>query len=82
MSNNRRILGDAANGATTVILPDHAAKLARARRELRLLDEGLRLWTSAEYLDRVIAALEALRGEKTTELPSAVPPESDAQQED
>jgi len=81
MSSNRRILGDAANGATTVILPDHAAKLARARRELRLLDEGLRLWSSAEYLDRVIAALEALRGEKTTEPPSAVPPESDAQQE-
>ena len=75
MSNPRRILADAANGATTVVLPDHAAKLARARRELRLLDEGLRLWTSAEYLDRLISTLEALRGEKTTEPPSAVPPE-------
>ena len=75
MSNNRRILGDAANGATTVVLPDHAAKLARARRELRLINEGLRLWTSAEYLDRLISTLESLRGEKTTEPPSAVPPE-------
>lgn len=79
---DEQILGAAINGVTTVILPDHSAKLARARRELRALEESLRLWSSAEYLDRVIAALEALRGEKTTELPSAVPPESDAQQED
>lgn len=74
---SERLLGDAANGVTTVILPDHSAKLARARRELRLLEEGLRLWNSAEYLDRVIAALEGLkrREEQTTEPPPPSPPE-------
>jgi hypothetical protein len=71
------LFGDQANGVTTVILPDHSAKLARARRELRLLEESLRLWSSAEYLDRVIAALDNLkrRDEKTTEPPPPPPPE-------
>jgi hypothetical protein len=71
------LFGDAVNGVTTVILPDHSAKLARARRELRLLEESLRLWSSAEYLDRVIAALDNLkrRDEKTTEPPPPPPPE-------
>jgi len=71
------LFGDAVNGVTTVILPDHSAKLARARRELRLLEESLRLWSSAEYLDRVIAALDDLkrRDEKTTEPPPPPPPE-------
>jgi hypothetical protein len=71
------LFGDQANGVTTVILPDHSAKLARARRELRLLEEGLRLWSSAEYIDRVIAALEGLkrREEQTTEPPPPSPPE-------
>ena len=71
------LFGDAVNGVTTVILPDHSAKLARARRELRLLEEGLRLWSSPEYLDRVIAALDDLkrRDEQTTEPPPPPPPE-------
>ena len=71
------LFGDAVNGVTTVILPDHSAKLARARRELRLLEESLRLWSSAEYLDRVIAALDDLkrRDERTTEPPPPPPPE-------
>jgi hypothetical protein len=71
------LFGDQVNGVTTVILPDHSAKLARARRELRLLEESLRLWSSAEYLDRVIAALEGLkrREEQTTEPPPPSPPE-------
>ena len=71
------LFGDQLNGVTTVILPDHSAKLARARRELRLLEESLRLWSSAEYLDRVIAALDDLkrRDEQTTEPPSPPPPE-------
>lgn len=71
------LFGDQLNGVTTVILPDHSAKLARARRELRLLEESLRLWSSAEYLDRVIAALDDLkrRDEKTTEPPPPPPPE-------
>ena len=71
------LFGDAVNGVTTVILPDHSAKLARARRELRLLEESLRLWSSAEYLDRVIAALDDLkrRDEQTTEPPPPTPPE-------
>ena len=71
------LFGDQANGVTTVILPDHSAKLARARIELRLLEESLRLWSSAEYLDRVIAALDDLkrRDEQTTEPPPPSPPE-------
>jgi hypothetical protein len=71
------LFGDAVNGVTTVILPDHSAKLARARRELRLLEESLRLWSSSEYLDRVIAALDDLkrRDEQTTEPPPPPPPE-------
>ena len=71
------LFSDQANGVTTVILPDHSAKLARARRELRLLEESLRLWSSAEYLDRVIAALDDLkrRDEQTTEPPPPPPPE-------
>ena len=71
------LFGDQVNGVTTVILPDHSAKLARARRELRLLEESLRLWSSAEYLDRVIAALDDLkrRDEQTTEPPPPPPPE-------
>ena len=74
---SERLLGDAVNGVTTVILPDHSAKLARARRELRLLEESLRLWLSPEYLDRVISALDDLkrRDEKTTEPPPPPPPE-------
>jgi hypothetical protein len=81
---DEQILGAAINGITTVILPDHSAKLARARRELRALEESLRLWSSAEYLDRVIAALEDLkrRDEQTTEPPSPPPPEYDAPAED
>jgi len=73
---DEQILGAAANGVTTIILPDHSAKLARARRELRALEESLRLWSSAEYLDRVIAALEDLkrREERTTEPPPPPPP--------
>ena len=71
------LFGDQANGVTTVILPDHSAKLARARRELRLLEESLRLWNSPEYLDRVIAALDDLkrREERTTEPPPPPPEE-------
>jgi len=74
---SERLLGDAVNGVTTVILPDHSAKLARVRRELRLLEESLRLWSSPEYLDRVIAALDDLkrRDEQTTEPPPPPPPE-------
>jgi hypothetical protein len=81
---DEQILGAAINGVTTVILPDHSAKLARARRELRALEESLRLWSSAEYLDRVIAALEDLkrREERTTEPPPPPPPEYDAPAED
>ena len=81
---DERILGAAVNGVTTIILPDHSAKLARARRELRALEESLRLWSSAEYLDRVIAALEDLkrRDEQTTEPPSPPPPEYDAPPDD
>jgi hypothetical protein len=81
---DEQILGAAINGVTTVILPDHSAKLARARRELRALEESLRLWSSAEYLDRVIAALEDLkrREERTTEPPSPPPPEYDSPPED
>ena len=71
------LFSDQANGVTTVILPDHSAKLARARRELRLLEESLRLWSSPEYLDRVIAALDDLkrREERTTEPPPPPPEE-------
>ena len=71
------LFSDQANGVTTVILPDHSAKLARARRELRLLEESLRLWSSSEYLDRVISALDDLkrREERTTEPPPPPPPE-------
>lgn len=81
---DEQIFGAAINGVTTVILPDHSAKLARARRELRALEESLRLWSSAEYLDRVIAALDDLkrREERTTEPPSPPPPEYDAPPED
>jgi len=81
---DERIFGAAVNGVTTIILPDHSAKLARARRELRALEESLRLWSSAEYLDRVIAALEDLkrRDEQTTEPPSPPPPEYDAPPDD
>lgn len=81
---DEQILGAAINGVTTVILPDHSAKLARARRELRALEESLRLWSSAEYLDRVIAALEDLkrREERTTEPPPPPPPEYDSPPED
>jgi len=81
---DEQILGAAINGVTTVILPDHSAKLARARRELRALEESLRLWSSAEYLDRVIAALEDLkrREERTTEPPPPPPPEYDTPPED
>jgi hypothetical protein len=81
---DEQIFGAAINGVTTVILPDHSAKLARARRELRALEEGLRLWSSAEYLDRVIAALEDLkrREERTTEPPPPPPPEYDSPPED
>ena len=81
---DEQILGAAINGITTVILPDHSAKLARARRELRALEESLRLWSSAEYLDRVIAALEDLkrREERTTEPPPPPPPEYDSPPED
>ena len=71
------LFGDQVNGVTTVILPDHSAKLARARRELRLLEESLRLWSSSEYLDRVISALDDLkrREERTTEPPPPPPEE-------
>jgi hypothetical protein len=81
---DEQIFGAAINGVTTVILPDHSAKLARARRELRALEESLRLWSSAEYLDRVIAALEDLkrREERTTEPPPPPPPEYDSPPED
>jgi hypothetical protein len=81
---DEQIFGAAINGVTTVILPDHSAKLARARRELRALEESLRLWSSAEYLDRVIAALEDLkrREERTTEPPPPPPPEYDTPPED
>jgi len=81
---DEQILGAVINGVTTVILPDHSAKLARARRELRALEESLRLWSSAEYLDRVIAALEDLkrREERTTEPPPPPPPEYDVPPED
>ena len=81
---DEQIFGAAINGVTTVILPDHSAKLARARRELRALEESLRLWSSAEYLDRVIAALEDLkrREERTTEPPPPPPPEYDVPPED
>jgi hypothetical protein len=81
---DEQILGAAINGVTTVILPDHSAKLARARRELRALEESLRLWSSAEYLDRVIAALDDLkrREERTTEPPPPPPPEYDSPPED
>ena len=40
---DERIFGAAVNGVTTIILPDHSAKVARARRELRLLEESLRV---------------------------------------
>lgn len=81
---DEQLLGAAANGVTTIILPDHSAKVARARRELRLLEESLRVWSSAEYIDRVIAALEELkrRDEQTTEPPSPPPPEYDAPADD
>jgi hypothetical protein len=81
---DEQIFGAAINGVTTVILPDHSAKLARARRELRALEESLRLWSSAEYLDRVIAALDDLkrREERTTEPPPPPPPEYDSPPED
>lgn len=73
---DERLLGAAVNGVTTIILPDHSAKVARARRELRLLEESLRVWSSAEYIDRVLLALEGLRrrDEQTTEPPSPPPP--------
>ena len=81
---DERIFGAAVNGVTTIILPDHSAKVARARRELRLLEESLRVWSSAEYLDRVLLALEDLkrRDEQTTEPPSPPPPEYDAPADD
>ena len=78
------LFSDQANGVTTVILPDHSAKLARARRELRLLEESLRLWSSSEYLDRVISALDDLkrREERTTEPPPPPPPPEDMPADD
>jgi hypothetical protein len=60
MNNDDRLLSAQAHGIT-IILPPFAAKLERARAELRIIEERLTLAVPEGYLDRVIELCAALR---------------------
>ena len=64
------LFGDQVNGVTTVILPDHSAKLARARRELRLLEESLRLWSLARSTSTASSPRSMSSSAETSRRPS------------
>lgn len=56
-----QITADAAHGATTVITPDEAARLARVRLELYNLHSHLSLWLPPGDVARIEIALVDLR---------------------
>lgn len=56
-----QMTADAAHGATTVITPDEAARLARVRLELHHLQAHLSLWLPPGDVARIEIALVDLR---------------------
>ena len=54
-------MADAAHGATRVITPEEAARLAQVRLELQHLQAHISLWCPPEQLSRIEIALVDLR---------------------
>ena len=54
-------MNDAAHGATRVITPDEAARLARVRLELQHLQSHISLWLPPGHVARIEIALVELR---------------------
>ena len=68
---------DEINGATTIQEPAERERVLIALKSLRELEQALRLWSPAEYIERVILVLADLkrREERTTEPPPPPPEE-------
>lgn len=54
-------MADAAHGATRVVTPDEAARLAQVRLELQHLQAHISLWCPPAQLSRIEIALVDLR---------------------
>lgn len=55
------LTADAAHGATRVITPEEAARLAQVRLELQHLQSHLTLWCPPDQISRIEIALVDLR---------------------